>query len=224
VAIRYLIALIASMAIGAQAAPIIFSSISYDTTAVAIAQGTADVHSANTPPTALPNTSSALVIGSSDFATSSALAASGLLTSFAESDSFGGSPLPFALGQSHLVGTIQGAGPLHLVLDFSSLSAGGGTGSLFVLLTNSISGTLFNDQITGNAVLQRLIPQGGVTMLDLLIVSEADGVLNQSVQNFAQVSIDASSTIPLPATPFLIVAGLAAMATARRKLATAAPV
>ena len=90
-----------------------------------------------------------------------------------------------------------------------------------MLLTNTVGATtttLFNDFFTQSGLynLQFAVPVGGVSTLDLLLFSEATTTgAGQSGQNFSQVTI--SGTIPLPATPFLVVAGLAALFTTRRR-------
>jgi hypothetical protein len=110
-----------------------------------------------------------------------------------------------------------------LQLSFDSLDSivgsGFGDGTLFVLLTNTVGATtttLFNDFLHGERRLQPAVrrSRGGVSRLDLLLFSEAMTTgAGQSAQNFSQVTI--SGTIPVPATPFLVVAGLAALLTSR---------
>jgi hypothetical protein len=224
VGMRFLIASIASMAIAAQAAPILFVTSSYDTDALAIAGGTPDFNSGNSPPTALPLVSSATVVApNGDFATASGLGSPGLLTSYAEADSFAATPS--ADGESDFVGTIAEYGKLNLILDFDSLNISGATGDLFVLLTNSISGTLVNadENVSGTYPFEFTIPEFGVTTLELTLFSDATTTaVGQSFINSSQVTINGASSIPLPATPFLLIAGLGAMLAARRKGTNAA--
>jgi len=230
VATRFLVALLASVAIGAQASPIVFTSTQYDTTAFAVVGALADAHSDLSPPSALPLLSTATVVGANDFATSAAFGTSGLLFTSAEADSFPGAIGASAGAQSHFVGSILGNGPLKLHFGFDSLDSivggGVGDGTLFVLLTNTVGAvttTLFNDFFTGSGLfnLQYDVPVGGVSRLDLLLFSEATTTAaGQSAQNFSQVTV--GGTIPLPATPLLVIAGLGAMLASRRKRQNAA--
>jgi len=222
---RLLIALLASIAIGAHASPIVFTTTQYDTTAFAVVGALADAGSDTSPPTALPLLSTATVVGANDFATSAAFGSPGLLFTQAEADSFAGALGASAGAQSHFVGSILGTGALKLHFAFDDLDSivgnGASDGTLFIFLTNTVGAittTLFNGFLTQSGVfnLQFDVPAGGVSKLDLLLFSEATTTsAGQAAQNFAQVRVD--GTIPLPATPFLIVAGLAALATSRRR-------
>jgi hypothetical protein len=213
VAMRFLIAWVASMAIAAHAGPIIFSTTSYQTTALALADGPAGFNTQTGPPVPI---SSSAISGVNDFASASAFANVGQFTASSEADGFTGSPS--AVGETDFVGTILDYGKLNLVLNYNILNFGG-TGDLFVLLTNSISGQLVNDDLTAGGIqtYQLTIPKGGVTTLDISVVSQAFASPGISASNFSQATISGSSTIPLPATPFLVVAGFGAMLTARRK-------
>lgn len=211
---RFLVALVAASAITVQASPIYFATTNYDTNALALADGPASFSSQSG--TSAPISSQA-VAGINDFASSGALAAFGLFTANSEADGFTGSPS--ALGQSHFVGTFLGYGALNLVMTFSSLNFGG-TGDLFVLLTNSISGQLVNTDIStsGTDVFNLFLPFGGVTTLDVTVLSQSATGPGSSASNFAQATISStSSLVPLPSTPFLLIAGVAAMFIARRR-------
>ena len=221
---KLLIAFIASLAIGAQASPIVFTNTAYDTTAFAVVGALADAQSAASPPTALPLLSSATVVGVNDFATSSAFGTSGLLFAQSEADSFTGGIGANSGAQSHFVGSILNSGILNLQLDFTNLTSLVGNafadGTLFVLLTNTVGNTtttLLDTFYTNPGLINlRYGVAGGVTKLDLLLFSEAGSTgAGQSGQNFAQVGI--TGTVPLPATPFLLLAGLGAMLVVRRK-------
>ncbi len=224
-ATRFLIALLASTAIGAHAAPIEFTSTLYDTTAFAVTGAVADADTDSSPPSALPLLSTATAVGVNDFATSAGFGSPSLFFTSAEAATFAGAVGASAGAQSHFVGSILGNGPLKLHFGFDSLDSiiggGFGDGTLFVLLTNTVGAmttTLFNDFFTVSGLynLQFDVPVGGVSRLDLLLFSEAMTTgAGQSGQNFSQVSI--SGTIPLPATPFLVVGGLAALLTSRRR-------
>ncbi len=222
-ATRFLAALLASVAVGAHAVPIGFTSTQYDTTAFAVTGAVADADSDSSPTSALPLLSTATAVGANDFATSAAFGAPSLFFTSAEADSFPGAVGGSAGAQSHFVGSILGNGRLNLQLDFDSLDSivggGFGDGTLFVLLTNTVGATtttLFNDffSVSGLYSLQFAVPVGSVSTLDLLLFSEAATTgAGQSGQNFSQVTI--SGTIPVPPTPLLVVAGLAALLTSR---------
>lgn len=208
---RFLIAVVASFALSAHAGPIIFTSTSYDTNALALADGPAGIDNDFGPPT--PVVSSA-VAGINDFASAAALAAPGLFTASSEADGFVGSA--FALGQSHFVGTILDFGKMILTLNFDNLNFGG-SGDAFLLLTNSVLGQLVNDDImtSGARTYIFTIPTGSVTTFDLTLVSQASADAGSGASNFSQATI--AGTIPLPATPLLVVAALGALAASRRR-------
>lgn len=224
-----LLALLAALGLGAQAAPVVFASAQYDTVAFAVSGSSADADSAVSPTSPLPILSTATVTPANDFATAAAFADAGLLFALSEADSFPGAAGASAGAQSHFVGTFLGTGglSLHLVLDSLSSLVGGATSdaTLFVLLTNTLgptTTTLFNDFFTASTDLTlNFGPLGGIDTLDLLLFSEANTTgAGQSGQNFSQVSFAATTfdgTIPLPATLPLVVIGLAAMLAVRRK-------
>jgi hypothetical protein len=231
-AARLVIACIASMAIGAQAVPIVFMNSQYDTTALALSGALADVQSDVSPPSALPLLSQAVVVGVNDFAASAAFASSGLLFTQAEADSFAGAAGAYAVAQSHFVGSILGNGRLNLHIGFDNLNSiigdGQADGVLFVLLSNTLGGvttTLYNNAfISGGPIdLEFDVPVGGISNLDLLLLSEAitaEGSA-QSGQNFAEVTFSGTigepAAIPVPATPLLVITALVLMRTSRRK-------
>lgn len=214
---RSLIALMASLAIHAQAAPVVFTSSQYTTSAVAIAESQADFQTSGSPPGSLPVSTSAVVVGTSDFAAASGLGASGLLTATSEVDSIAG--VAYATGQSEFNGVLAGSGPLWLHFDFLTLTSifGDGSdavGSLFVTLSNTVDGTmttLFSSVFTSDISfdLNYMLPLGGLTTLDVILVSEASTSGSaQSGQNFAQVSY--YGMIPEPTTSALVVLALLA--------------
>jgi len=225
VATKLLIAFIASMALGAQAVPVVFTSAQFDTSALAIAEGVPvfDSHG----PTPTTSQSNATSFGANDFASGSALGSSGLLTAFAEADSLVGAAS--ALAQSHFLGSFSGSGRLSLHLGFDTTNAlvGGGLADamLFVLVQNTVGGvttTLFNTFFASgtNIDLLAILPTGGTTTLDLLLFSEASTTGGgQSGQNFSELTFAAA--IPLPATLLLLIAGLGAMLAVRRKSGSA---
>jgi len=88
VATKLLIALLASLAIGAHASPIEFTSTQYDTAAFALTGAVADANSDISPPSALPLLSTATAAGANDFATSAAFGGPSLFFTLTEADSF----------------------------------------------------------------------------------------------------------------------------------------
>lgn len=223
---KILAAILVSAVVHVQAAPIVFTAATYDTAAFAVSGALADASSDTSPPSALPILSTATVSPANDFATSFALASSGLLSAFSEADSFAGAAGANSGAQSHFVATFLGAGRLNLHLVFDSLtSAAGGAmadATLFVLLTNTLGSTtttLFDNFFSsGQDVNLQFTALGNISTFDLLLFSQAATTgIGQSAQNFSQVTFD--GTIPLPPTPALVVVGLAAMFVARRQAA-----
>jgi hypothetical protein len=193
------------------AGPIVFATSSFDTTAVALADGPAGFDSDIGPPT--PVTSSAFA-GVNDIATAGAIAAPGLFTASSDASAVVGSA--FAVGQSHFLGTILDFGKLILTVDSFILNFGG-SGDVFVLLTNNVLGQLVNDDIMTSSARTYVftIPTGSVTTLDVTVVSEASANAGSGASNFSQATI--AGTIPLPATPLLVVAGVGALLASRRR-------
>ena len=215
---RFLIACAAFVAIGAQAAPIVFTTTQYDTVALGLAGAISDVDADVSPPAALPVLSTATAVASDAFAFAFGLGSTGLLSVTAEADSFG-QPAQ-AAGQSHFLGLFNSAGPLslHLGFDFLTSIVGGGTaaGGLSVVLTNTVGGTtttLLNELYVAGRVVDLLfdLPIGGTGALDLVLFSEVSSfAAGQSAQNFLQVVFSATLSerpVPLPATLLLMMAG-----------------
>lgn len=220
---------IATAGASLHAAPLVFTSTQFDTTAFAFSGALADTSSGASPASPLPLVSTATVAPSNDFATAFAIAATGLLSASAEADSFAGAQGASSGAQSHFVGTFLGDGLLSLLLDFDSLTSlvGGGTGSgtLFVLLTSALGGTstvLLNDFYSAGDDLIFNFTTFGTTTLDLLLFSEA-GTLGagEAGQNFAQVVFSGdlvrANAVPLPSTLLLTGVGFLAFLTGRRR-------
>lgn len=225
---KMLVATMVMATAGVQAAPVVFSSMQYDTTAFAISGATADL-SSDASPSPLPLLSSATVVGANDFATAFALAASGLLTTSAEADGFSGAIGATAGAQSHFVGAFSANGPLTLNFDFDNLTStiGGGSGAatLFVLVSNVLGGTtttVFSQLFTvADDIAVDLDLKDGINTLDLLLFSDASTTgAGQAGQNFSQVTFSGSisdGTVPIPATLPLVVVGLVALSAASRQ-------
>jgi hypothetical protein len=230
---KIFLGLVVSAAAGVQAAPIVFANAQYDTTAVAFSGAVVDVNSSSSVTSPLPLVSTATVTGPNDFATSFAIATSGLLSASSEADSFPGAAGASAEAQSHFVGNFTGGGALLLNFDFVDLTSlvGGGTGAgtLFVQLSNTFGGTtttLLNNVFTnGGDTTLSLFVAGGISTLDVLLFSEADSRgVGQSAQNFSQVAFGGTLTpnaVPVPPTLALVLIALGAMVGVRRKAAGA---
>ena len=217
---RFLMGCIVACSFAAHAVPVTFTGAQYNTSATATAQGVTESTSAANPPTALPLSSSATATGGTDFANAASAASAGLLTATAFSDSLAGAGS--ATAQARFAGTILGAGPLHILLDFDTLNLlDGGTAAntLTVLLTNTLgatTSTLFSGTFTsaGDYLLDYLTPLGSSSRLDLLLTSTAATGAGQLAQSFAQIAF--SGTVPIAGTAPLLVAALVAAALALR--------
>ena len=225
---RLLTVLAALAGLDAQATPIVFTTTSYDTTAFAVSGALADTDSDATP-SPLPLVSTATVVAPNDFATAFALAASGLLSTSAEADTFAGAQGANAGAQSHFLGTFLGSGLLTIRLGFDDLNSvvGGAasSGTLFVLVTSTVgttTTTLFNNFFTvgGNHDLSLITP-GGINTLDLVLFSQAATTgAGQGAQNFSQIVFSgdiAANAVPEPATVTLLFAGVLTMLAWKRR-------
>src|SRR5438067_6686703 len=146
---RTLITLLACYALNAHALPIVFSGTQFETSAAAIAGSQADAEFDSSPPSTLPLVTSATVVGTSDFASGNAIAASGLLTASAEASSVAG--VASGVGTAEFVGTFAGGGLLGITLNFNTQnftdSTGFSAGTLFVhLISNNV--TLLNEIVS----------------------------------------------------------------------------
>jgi len=218
-----LFALIAFTAIGAQASPIVLTNAQYNTSAIALAGSDVQVDQKASPPTALNIESVVAAVDPSgdNIAVADAIAQSGRLTTSADALTASGSNLSLAIAESSVTGTVVGTGAFKLHLDFTSLENIVGTGDLFgsglfLSLSNSLGGVLFSGLVSpGHFDLQRDIVGGTTTLLLDMISSAQTSTTASSASNFGSVTF--GGTIPLPATPFLVIAGLGAMLAARRR-------
>jgi len=229
-ALRVTVVLFAWATASVQAGPLLFTTAQFDTTAVASSSSAADFNSDSSASSPLPLISNALVLGSSEIATGGAIAAPGLLTTLAEADLFSSLGLASAIAQSHFVGTFSGTGSLTLNLGFTSdnVSIGGafGSGTVFVLLTNTLGSTtttLFNDLFTvGDDITLAFALSGGLNTLDLTLVSEADALVPGQWQNTAALTFAGTidtTAIPEPGTLALAGLALLGLAASRRRTA-----
>jgi hypothetical protein len=196
-----------SFASWASAAPISFTTSEFQTQAVAVAGADVDVQSDSSPPSPLPLITSAIVVGTTDFAAGTAIAATGLLSTGAEADSLAAAT---AVGSSQFLGTfLQTDAFTTLHLDFTSDSFNSGSGisngSLFVNVTaNSIA---YLNQVFGSSGVfdfSFAIPIGSLVALDLLLTSDANTISGGSASNFAALSFDvaaSSTSLPEPSSP-----------------------
>ena len=219
---QLLMTVLTLVAVAAQAGPVQFVGTQFDTTAVALAQGLADAQSASSPPSALPLTSEAVATGTTDVATAGAFGSLGLLSTSA--DVTGISGLTSGVGTSHFSGMFLNTGlPTSLIFDFESLDFASGTGlagaTLFILLVSNGT-TLIDEVLTASTALtfQTLLPAGTTGVLDLLLVSEAQGGDGGfgGASNTALVQFVA--LVPLPPTYLLLLVALFAMIAVQRRV------
>lgn len=218
---RVLLASLAVLAFGVQAAPITFFNTQYNVAAATSSDSEAAFDSQSSPPNGLPLIASAASVEANfDIATAGAFAGAGLLSTSADVSSLVG--LGSASSQSQFVGSFLNLDQVSLNLAFfqpADFSAGSGAAStvLYVLL-KSDGVTLFDDFITGDWNFEYKALEGTTSVLELTLFSEASaGYLSANAgdaSTFGQVTFD--GTVPLPATPLLVLVGLAAMGVVRR--------
>lgn len=226
-ATRILVAALACLAMTAQALPmpISFFNTTFDTTAIAVAEGGADIDTDASPPGVLPLSSSAVQVGVSDLATADAFGDAGFLSTSASAT--GILDLASGVATSHFSGSFINHGLLSLYMNFDTIGFASGTGvadgSLFVTLTNDGT-TLISDVFTTSGPLNFFfdLPIGSVGVLDLLLVSEANamGAAGGGVgDGFNLALVSFTGTVPLPATWLLVVIGIGALGAVRRRIA-----
>ena len=202
--------LLASCALAAQASPIVFSSMQFDTVAVASAGSVAQVDSASSPPAGLPLISSAVAISGGDFASAAAIADSGLLVAQSEVSSLQGVASATAFAQFIGAFSLPSETKLKFWIDlddqdFTDVSASS-VATLFLQLT--FGGMTYADLLfTGNDPIYFTvdIPSAGDAVLSLLLSSEASTLGAGNAANFAQAQI---LVVPEPGTLVLLLAGV----------------
>lgn len=205
---------LAALTAGAQAAPLVFSSGSFDVTAVAAGDGAPGFESQSSPPTATPLSASASS-GVLDIATAGAIAGPGLLTTSA--DATAGSGIASSVATAHFLGSFLNNGRITLNIDFLSLDSASGSGdagtALFVLLTSG-GVTLFQDFISSAWQFHYSPVLGSTSVLDLTLSSQVGaGFPNPgagSGSGFGLVAFD--GTVPETPTLLLVSLSLALMA------------
>lgn len=217
---RVLVASLAALAFCAQAAPIVFFNTQYNVAAATISGSVADADSHSSPPDGLPLVASAVSEANFDIATAGAIAAAGLLSTSADVSSLDG--LGSASSQSQFVGSFLNLDRVILNLGFfqpADFSEGSGAASTFLYVFLQSDGvTLFDDFITGDWTFEYNPVSGTTSVLELTLFSEASaGFLSNGAggaSTFGQVTF--GGTVPVPATPLLVLVGLAAMGVVRR--------
>lgn len=116
---RIFLIAVAGLATTVQAAPLEFFDTLFETTAVASAEGVADLQVASSPPAATPLITSAAAIGSTDSAFAEAFATPGFLSTSAEVNAI--SDVAVATGSARFVGSFGNGGALSLSFDFNSI-------------------------------------------------------------------------------------------------------
>jgi hypothetical protein len=220
---QLLIACLALFAVTTQAGPIVFVDTTFDTNAVATAEGLADIQSAASPPDDLPVISVAVVVGATDVATAGALAALGFLSTSADVTGITGPTS--GVGTSHFSGMFPRGGLMRLTVDFDVLGEfATGTGfsasSLIVTVTSG-GATLIEDVLAASTerTFSFELPTGSTGLLDLLLVSEASAAGEAGGGTggaFSLALVEFGAALPLPSTPLLVLVAIAAMAAVRR--------
>jgi hypothetical protein len=212
---RIVAALMLSLAMAsAQAMPIVFTSTSYTTFALADVDGTLDTFDASSPPDPLPITSSASVTVDGGSATAEATADSLSLTASTDASSTGG------VASASAVATFLGefttpGGLLSLLADFEDTTITGGTGlagSLFAISLVVDGSTLFDQSFFSTELIDSdfPVPAGLPGTLEIVLISsvlssvDGDAASNLATASFA---LDAAA-VPEPDTLALVFAGL----------------
>ena len=215
---RVLLASLAALAFCAEAAPINFFNTSFDVLAVATTNDGAAGVDANSSATTLVS-ASAFSLGATDIATAGANAGPGLLSTSADASST--SAITTGSSTASFSGSFLTNGWLilniNLLFDDTEFGTGSSDTSLYVELTSD-GNTLFGDYISASRQFVYNLQGATSATLGLTLSSQAlagfptAGVGDASA--FGLVTFD--GTIPLPATPPLVLLGLGMMVVVRR--------
>ncbi|NUZ08361.1 PEP-CTERM sorting domain-containing protein [Schlegelella sp. ID0723] len=214
-------ALLACAALGAHAAPLIYSSSQFAADAVAVAGTVADVDSKTSPPDAAPLVSSAVATSGGNFASALGFAGGGLLV--AQSEASSGGQATSAVGTASFEGlfSLDRAGHLKFFIDLidEDFTDAGQFSDASLFFTLTFEGTTYANLLLTGAddpfSLQINLPGAGTGMFSLLLASEASA-LNGNAANFAQAQFVV--TVPEPGTIALLLgAGLVGWVTRRRR-------
>lgn len=204
-------ALLAGVTLGAQAVPVTFTSVQYNTSTAAIAGTAADAQFGDSGSLPLPLTTSAVAVDGGDFAAGGAIAAQGLLSTSAEASNT--NSFANATSAAGFVGSFQGGGIFTFQFSYASQDLAGpplASGSSLSFMLQSNGGTLLSTlvPVTEFFSVSMFIPTGGAHTVSLLLSSEATVLasLAGSAQNTASVSFQVSQ-VPEPTTWLLMLAG-----------------
>ena len=216
---RVLLASLAALAFRAEAAPINFFNTSFDVLAVATTNDGAAGVDANSSATTLVS-ASAFSLGATDIATAGANAGPGLLSTSADASST--SAITTGSSTASFSGSFLTNGWLilniNLLFDDTEFGTGSSDTSLYVELTSD-GNTLFADYLSASRQFVYNLYGATSATLALTLSSQAtagfptNGVGDASA--FGLVTFD-GTTIPLPATPLLVLLGLGMMVVVRR--------
>lgn len=201
-----LAACMACFALQALAEPVAFTGARIDTEAVAVAGSDAAVQFGTSPPAALPLITSAVAVGTTEFAAAGGIGSVGLLSTQAEAD--GGAGFASAVGTSRFVADFLGTGQLFgfsFDLFFTDALQGDAFSSstLFVqIFSDGIA--VVDEVITANGLFEfsHVFAAGALGRIDVLLSSDASGNAGAYGQSVASVAFTAS--VPEPGTLALI--------------------
>jgi hypothetical protein len=191
------------------AAPISFDTTQFNVDAFAAVGAVVDRRSDSSPPSPLPLFTRAAVATASDIADSVGAAETGSLAASAEADSR--VDKAFAEGSARFTGNFTLPGSLlHLLVNYASFidMQDGGTASARIFLLLVIDGVTVLDQvINAPGAFDRffVVPVGGLGVLDLLLISNADGNFDGS---FGEGSASFRLEIPEAPTVFIFATAL----------------
>ena len=218
----FLFSVLFAFSVAAAAAPIIYNSTIYSTSAFAeIGDQTTAFDSESSPPDLLPITSAAVVLGTDpslhEVAVGFGTANDGSLTIsnlIAASQSHAGS-----VAEASYQAEIIGNGRYRLVLDFDTVSTllGATADQLLGVAFSFGASTLFDESFTasGRFIREFDLAQGGLGVLNISLIGVADADIGVG---FAKSSVEfAISEVPLPAAAWMLGSAMGGLAMVRRR-------